>query len=70
MTRKLTDQELESTQDWKVDCNGTFLESLNECVEVTHYPDENDIWDCANCSFSAEGHRFLCLSDEQEGDPK
>ena len=35
------------TQDWKIDCNGTFLESLNECVEVTHYPDENDIWDCA-----------------------
>ena len=31
------------TQDWKIDCNGTFLEALNECVEVTHYPDEMDI---------------------------
>ena len=47
------------TQDWKIDCNGTFLEALNECVEVTHYPDEMDIWSCANCDFSAEGKSFL-----------
>lgn len=46
------------TQDWKIDCNGTFLEALNECVEVTHYPDEADIWSCANCDFSAEGKSF------------
>lgn len=47
------------TQDWKIDCNGTFLEALNECVEVTHYPDEMDIWSCSNCDFSAEGKSFL-----------
>ena len=47
------------TQEWKIDCNGTFLEALNECVEVTHYPDETDIWSCANCDFSAEGKSFL-----------
>ena len=47
------------TQDWKIDCNGTFLEALNECVEVTHYPDETDIWSCSNCDFSAEGKSFL-----------
>ena len=47
------------TQDWKIDCNGTFLEALNECVEVTHYPDEMDIWSCSNCDFSAEGKLFL-----------
>lgn len=46
------------TQDWKIDCNGTFLEALNECVEVTHYPDEMDIWSCSNCDFSAEGKSF------------
>ena len=27
--------------------------------EVTHYPDEADIWSCANCDFSAEGKSFL-----------
>lgn len=47
------------TQDWKIDCNGTFLEALNECVEVTHYPDEMDIWSCSNCDFSADGKSFL-----------
>ena len=47
------------TQDWKIDCYGTFLEALNECVEVTHYPDEMDIWSCSNCDFSAEGKSFL-----------
>lgn len=47
------------TQDWKIDGNGTFLEALNECVEVTHYPDEMDIWSCSNCDFSAEGKSFL-----------
>ena len=47
------------TLDWKIDCNGTFLEALNECVEVTHYPDEMDIWSCSNCDFSAEGKSFL-----------
>ena len=56
------------TQDWKIDCNGTFLESLNECVEVTHYPDENDIWDCANCGFSTAGCEFRNQSEEQKGD--
>lgn len=51
------------TQDWKIDCNGTFLEALNECVEVTHYPDEDDIWTCGNCAFSAEGRKFRRQSD-------
>lgn len=55
------------TQDWKIDCNGTFLESLNECVEVTHYPDENDIWDCADCGFSAVGREFRNQPEGQKG---
>lgn len=54
------------TQDWKIDCNGAFLEALNECVEVTHHPDETDIWSCANCAFSAEGKLFLVNSHTEE----
>lgn len=56
------------TQDWKIDCNGSFVESLNECVEVTHYPDETDIWNCANCQFSAAGSKFRVSPDGQKGD--
>lgn len=50
------------------DCNGSFIESLNECVEVTHYPDETDIWNCANCQFSAAGSKFQVSPDGQKGD--
>lgn len=55
------------TQDWKIDGNCTFLESLNECVEVTHYPGEDDIWNCANCDFSAAGREFRDLGAELKG---
>lgn len=44
------------------------IESLNECVEVTHYPDETDIWNCANCQFSAAGSKFRVSPDGQKGD--
>ena len=56
------------TQDWKIDYNGSFIEALNECVEVTHYPDETDIWNCANCQFSAAGSKFRVSPDGQKGD--
>lgn len=56
------------TQDWRIDGNGHFLQSLNECVEVTHYPDEDDIWSCAKCDFSAEGKRFISQNSKLEGE--
>lgn len=46
------------TQDWVVDENGVFLQSLNDCVEVTHYPDDYDIFDCNNCGYFAVGMEF------------
>ncbi len=46
------------TQDWVVDENGDFLQSLNDCLEVTHFPDDDDIWDCNNCGYSAAGRVF------------
>lgn len=46
------------TQDWVVDENGSFISSNNDCLEVTHFPDDDDIWDCNNCGFSAEGRAF------------
>ena len=48
------------TQDWKVDGYGNFLESLEDCVEVTHYPDDEDMWTCANCGHYAAGREFRC----------
>ena len=46
------------TQDWLVDGDGDFLKSTNECVEVTHQPDDEDIWTCANCGYEAAGKEF------------
>ena len=45
-------------QDWKVDSNGQFLECVDDCLEVTHFPDDDDIWDCANCSYYGPGKTF------------
>ena len=45
-------------QDWLVDENGNFEECSDPCTEVFHFPDDGDIWDCANCGFSAAGRQF------------
>lgn len=46
------------TQSWRVDANGDFLNSVTECDEVTHKPDDDDIWSCATCKFEAAGREF------------
>lgn len=45
-------------QDWKVDNNGNFIKSVNDCVEVTHFPNNEDVWECANCHYDGAGSRF------------
>lgn len=37
------------TQTCVVDDEGCFESALSECDEVTHAPDENDLYSCANC---------------------
>lgn len=37
------------TQDWIVDYNGAFEKCSCDCVEVTHAPDDGDVWTCAEC---------------------
>ena len=41
------------TQDWELDDSGTFVRCLNDCIEVTHEPDKEDVWDCKTCAASA-----------------
>ena len=31
-------------QDWIVDCNGDYIKTTEDCVEVAHYPKDDDIW--------------------------
>ncbi len=46
------------TQGWKVDEDGAFIECTNECEEVTHTPDDDDVWVCAKCGHDAAGSEF------------
>lgn len=41
------------TQDWKVNEFGDFIEEVSSCEEVTHRPDDDDVWTCANCDEEA-----------------
>lgn len=47
------------TQDWKVDGNGRFIECGNECVEVVHTPNNDDLWICADCGHDGSGSMFM-----------
>lgn len=46
------------TQDWKVDGDGDFLDVVNDCIDVTHRPDNSDWWECFECGFGGEGKEF------------
>ena len=45
-------------QDWEVNECGDFVEVVDECVEVIHQPNDDDIWYCANCYYEAPGDQF------------
>jgi|GEM_PF-1085514 len=40
-------------QDWKVDGTGNFIETANNCLEVTHAPSDGNLWTCAVCGSEA-----------------
>lgn len=46
------------TQDWELNANGDFTSTINDCVEITHQPDDDDIWACAECGYEAAGSEF------------
>lgn len=54
------------TQDWLVDKDGEFMQVENECVEVTHQPKDDDIWQCADCGYNAAGYKFEVEEEEVE----
>lgn len=46
-------------QGWRVDCDGEFIEETESCVEVTHKPDDDDIWQCTKCGWEGPGKNAL-----------
>ncbi len=45
-------------QEWLVDEDGDFIESIDDCVAVAHFPDNEDLWTCAECGYEAAGEEF------------
>lgn len=45
-------------QDWIVDKDGEFIECREECVEVSHKPDDTDLWECCSCGYTTAGAEF------------
>ena len=45
-------------QEWIVDKNGSFVEVINDCTDVTHKPDNEDVWACRKCGYDGPGSIF------------
>lgn len=52
------------TQDWEVDAEGNFEKTLNEAVEVTHGPQEDDCWTCSKCGSEAEAIQCVIMEHD------
>ncbi len=46
------------TQSWKVDEDGEFLEVTEDCCDVIHRPNDEDVWECASCGYDGAGSEF------------
>lgn len=45
-------------QEWLVDDAGLCIDVRDDCVCVTHDPDDQDIWRCFKCDYEAAGKEF------------
>ena len=65
-------------QEWEVDEQGTFISVSEECIQVTHDVDYDNIWTCTKCGAAGitvktldeltqdrPGMRFLLVNDER-----
>ena len=46
------------TQEWEIDRNGNFVKCNDNCMEVTHSPNDDDLWICTRCGYEDEGKFF------------
>ena len=46
------------TQDWLVDEDGCYEETITPYIETVHEPDDDDLWECKNCGYDAPGKEF------------
>jgi len=49
-------------QAWEVNESGEFIDVIVDCLQVTHKPDDGNIWTCTKCGAEAvvlEEHETL-----------
>lgn len=46
------------TQTVVVNGDGNFIKEVTSCDEVTHSPDDDDLWQCNRCGYEAAGFKF------------
>ena len=50
-------------EEWIVDSDGNYLDTY--CTgDVTHTPDDDNIWQCNNCGYDAAGTEFNVYEEE------
>ena len=52
-------------QDWVVNHNGDYIETINQCSQVTHEPDDDDVWQCMKCGYDGAGKEFVINDPER-----
>lgn len=45
-------------QEWLVDECGLCIDVRDDCICVTHEPDNRDVWECFKCGYEAAGEEF------------
>ena len=57
------------TQEWKVDSDGGYISTVNNCLDITHEPDSSDYFECATCGALAvtKGHIVELYATVLEG---
>lgn len=48
-----------------VDGNGNFVRKVSSCDEITHFADDDDIWNCVKCGYSDTGSVFNISETEE-----
>jgi len=46
------------TQLWKVDGNENYIETVEDYMDTTHRPDDDDMWECWECGYEATGREL------------
>ena len=46
------------TQAWIVDGDEQYLKTVEDFIETTHFPDNEDLWECAKCGYEDDGSKF------------